>query len=110
MSAIPPKASLELLARLVSSGRISTASMNGCSLRAPSQICSEISKVPKPLISINADQTWDDLRLGRTSKGGKNETVTSSVVLVRTHFYPVRVAGLVRWASDGNGKASAGKY
>jgi hypothetical protein len=31
-----------------------------------------------------------------TSKGGKNETVTSSVVLVRTHFYPVRMAGLVR--------------
>ena len=40
----------------------------------------------------------------------KDETVTSSVVLFRTHFYPVRMAGLVRWASDGNGKASAGKY
>jgi hypothetical protein len=52
----------------------------------------------------------DDLRLGRTSKGGKNETVTSSVVLVGPHFYPVRMAGLVRRASDGNGKASAGKY
>src|SRR5262249_14397614 len=31
------------------------------------------------------------------AQGGKNETVTSSVVLVRTHFYPVRMAGLVRW-------------
>jgi hypothetical protein len=41
---------------------------------------------------------------------GLAATVTSSVVLVRTHFYPVRMAGLVRWASDGNGKASAGKY
>ena len=36
----------------------------------------------------------DDLRAGKTSKGGKNETVTSSVVLVGTHFYPVRMAGL----------------
>ena len=52
----------------------------------------------------------NDLRAGKTSKGGKNETVTSSVVLVRTRFYPVRMAGLVRWASDGNGKASAGKH
>jgi len=49
-------------------------------------------------------------RLSNTSKGGKNETVTSSVVLVRTHFYSVRMAGLVRRASDGNGKASTGKY
>ena len=38
----------------------------------------------------------NDLRAGKTSKGGKNETVTSSVVLVRTRFYPVRMAGLVR--------------
>src|SRR6516165_136892 len=52
----------------------------------------------------------NDLRAGKTSKGGKNETVTSSVVLVRTRFYPVRMAGLVRRASNGNGKASAGKY
>ena len=52
----------------------------------------------------------NDLRAGKTSKGGKNETVTSSVVLVRTRFYPVRMAGLVRRASDGNGKASASKY
>jgi hypothetical protein len=29
-------------------------------------------------------------RLSNTSKGGKNENVTSSVVLVRTHFCPVR--------------------
>src|SRR5215469_7434775 len=52
----------------------------------------------------------DDLRAGKTSEGGKNETVTSSVVLVGTHFHPLRMAGLVRRASDGNGKASAGKY
>src|SRR5215510_1210153 len=52
----------------------------------------------------------NDLRSGKTSEGGKNETVTSSAVLVRTHFYPVRMAGLVLRASDGNGKASAGKY
>ena len=30
----------------------------------------------------------NDLRSRKTSKGGKNETVTSSVVLVRTDFYP----------------------
>jgi hypothetical protein len=82
--------------------------------RAPSQICSEISKVwlihyrPKPLDQHQCRPDLDDLRLGRTSNGGKNETVTSRVVLVRTHFYPVRMAGLVRWASDGNGKSSAG--
>jgi hypothetical protein len=44
------------------------------------------------------------------AQGGKNETVISSVVLVRTRFYSVRMAGLVRRASDGNGKASAGEY
>src|SRR5262249_36465192 len=82
-----------------------------------SQICSEISKVwlihyggSKPLDQHQCRPDLDDLSLGRTSKGEKNETVTSSVVLVRTHFHPVRMAGLVRWASDGNGKASAGKY
>jgi len=32
------------------------------------------------------------------------------ISMVRTHFYPVRMAGLVRWASDGNGKASTSKY
>ena len=29
------------------------------------------------------------------AEGGKNENVTSSVVLVRTHFYPVLMAGVV---------------
>jgi len=35
-----------------------------------------------------------------TSKGGKNENVTSSLVLVRTHFCPVRMAGMVLWVGD----------
>jgi hypothetical protein len=76
---------------------------------------------------FSTDQTFNELRSGKcrsnrskplllndglsnTSKGGKNENVTSSSVLVRTHFYPVRMACMVRWASDGNGKASACKY
>jgi hypothetical protein len=59
------------------------------------------------LISINADQTLN-VKIN-TSKGG-NENVISTVVLVRHHFYPVRMAGLVHRASDGNGKASAAKY
>ena len=42
----------------------------------------------------------NDLRSRKTSKGGKNETVTSSVVLVRTDFYPVRMVCLVPWASE----------
>src|SRR5262245_20248709 len=33
------------------------------------------------------------------SKGGKNENVTSSLVLVGTNFYPVRMAGMVLWAT-----------
>src|SRR6516162_2494767 len=45
-----------------------------------------------------------------SNKGGKNENVTSSLVLVRTRFCPVRMAGMVLWAADGNGKASACKY
>jgi hypothetical protein len=67
------------------------------------------------LISINTDQTLNDLRSGKcgshrfkglllrlsnTSKGGKNENGTSSLVLVRTHFYPVRMAGMVLWTGD----------
>jgi hypothetical protein len=44
------------------------------------------------------------------AEGGKNENVTSSVVLVRTHFYPVLMAGVVSGASNGSGKASAGEY
>ena len=28
-------------------------------------------------------------------KGGKNENITSSLVLVGTNFYPVRMAGMV---------------
>jgi hypothetical protein len=76
---------------------------------------------------FSTDQTFNELRSGKcgsnrskplllnhglsnTSKGGKNENVTSSSVLVGTHFYPVRMACMVRWASDGNGKASACKY
>jgi hypothetical protein len=39
-------------------------------------------------------------RLCNTSKGGKNENVTSSPVLVRTHFCPVRMAGMVLWVGD----------
>ena len=57
-----------------------------------------------PLPSFDRHQCrldLNDLRAGETSKGGKNETVISSVVLVRTRFYPVRMAGLVRRASDG---------
>ena len=38
-------------------------------------------------------------RLCNTSKGGKNENVTSSLVLVRTHFCPVRMAGMVLWVA-----------
>src|SRR5262249_50601197 len=80
--------------------------------QSPSQIRCDFLKVcsataGKPhLIGINA---VNDLRC-LNAQGGKNETVTSSAVLVGTHFYPVRMAGLVRRASDGNGKASAGKY
>ncbi|MGB8392366.1 MAG: hypothetical protein WCE27_01875, partial [Pseudolabrys sp.] len=33
-----------------------------------------------------------------TAKGGKNENVISSLVLVRTRFCPVRMAGVVLWA------------
>ena len=32
-------------------------------------------------------------------KGGKNENVTSSLVLVGTNFYPVRMGGMVLWAT-----------
>jgi hypothetical protein len=39
------------------------------------------------------------LELCNTSKGGKNENVTSSLVLVGTNFYPVRMAGMVLWAT-----------
>src|SRR6516165_16084 len=61
------------------------------------------------LININGDQTSNDIRSlnDNTFRGGKNETVTSSVVLVRTHFYSVRMAGLVPWPSDGNGVQGA---
>src|SRR5262247_1668232 len=34
-----------------------------------------------------------------TSKGGKNESITSSLVLVGTNFHPVRMGGLVLWAT-----------
>ena len=34
-------------------------------------------------------------RLDDTSKGGKNESITSSLVLVGTNFHPVRMAGMV---------------
>jgi hypothetical protein len=66
--------------------------------------------INSPLDRYQCRPDLDDLLSYKTSKGGKNETVISSVVLVRTHFHPARMAGLVRWASDGNGKASAGKY
>jgi hypothetical protein len=33
-------------------------------------------------------------RLCNTSKGGKNENVTSSLVLVGINFYPVRMGGM----------------
>src|SRR6516165_3786236 len=80
-----------------------------------------------PKDDFSTDQTLNDLRPGKcgeptfngthaddrpsnASKGGKNENVTPSLVLVRTHFCPVRMAGMVLGASDGNDKASACKY
>jgi hypothetical protein len=62
---------------------------------------------PNPLPKTNQDRIVraeklmsSDPRLCNTSKGGKNENVTSSLVLVRTHFIPVRMAGMVLWVGD----------
>jgi hypothetical protein len=57
-----------------------------------------LSSLPALLSSSNNFEIGS--RLCNTSKGGKNENVTSSLVLVRTHFIPVRMAGMVLWVGD----------
>jgi hypothetical protein len=52
------------------------------------------------LVTFTDSDVEGHTRLCNTSKGGKNENVTSSLVLVRTHFCPVRMAGMVLWAGD----------
>src|SRR5262245_33093335 len=68
------------------------------------------AQVDRKIISLPS-RRGTDLRSGKrgsqrskalmlNSKGGKNENVTSSLVLVRTHLCPVGMAGMVIWAAD----------
>jgi hypothetical protein len=100
---------LELRPKLVVSGIVDLSQQ--LANTSERRLC-RASRSRGPKDDFSTDQTFNDLRSGKygshrfkglllkvrlsnTSKGGKNENVTSSLVLVRAHFCPVRMAGLV---------------